>query len=218
MNDRNEHPATPTEEVEMEGCDCTELCSMGPTCPGGYFAALTTGCHRAIPMPIEETTEVVDEDREALVEVLRSHRLHASMNHCLACRWRPVADAGSLADQHVNHVATILTGHLAALTANAKAEVDDLRARLAKVADEWQHDADGVDLHRGGFDGVVNLAHRGALLDAIDDLRTALANPDGDRHREVPGARSYWSSRCAVCDVTWPCALANPDAEREVGA
>jgi len=35
------------EDVEVEGCDCTELCSMGPTCPGGYFAGLPgAGCGR----------------------------------------------------------------------------------------------------------------------------------------------------------------------------
>lgn len=29
------------------GCDCTELCSMGPTCPGGMLARLPgAGCWR----------------------------------------------------------------------------------------------------------------------------------------------------------------------------
>jgi hypothetical protein len=32
---------------ETEGCDCTELCSMGPTCPGGMLAELEgSGCWR----------------------------------------------------------------------------------------------------------------------------------------------------------------------------
>lgn len=30
-----------------DGCDCTELCSMGPTCPGGMLARLPgSGCWR----------------------------------------------------------------------------------------------------------------------------------------------------------------------------
>jgi len=32
---------------ESEGCDCTELCAMGPTCPGGMLAGLPdAGCWR----------------------------------------------------------------------------------------------------------------------------------------------------------------------------
>lgn len=36
------------EQVEPRGgCDCTELCSMGPTCPGGMLAGLDgSGCWR----------------------------------------------------------------------------------------------------------------------------------------------------------------------------
>lgn len=31
----------------VEGCDCTELCDMGPTCPGGMLARLPgSGCAR----------------------------------------------------------------------------------------------------------------------------------------------------------------------------
>lgn len=31
-----------------DGCDCTELCSMGPTCPGGMLARLPgSGCWRS---------------------------------------------------------------------------------------------------------------------------------------------------------------------------
>lgn len=33
---------------DNDGCDCTELCSMGPTCPGGVLAGLSgSGCGRA---------------------------------------------------------------------------------------------------------------------------------------------------------------------------
>jgi hypothetical protein len=33
--------------LEPEGCDCTELCSMGPTCPGGVLAGIPgAGCTR----------------------------------------------------------------------------------------------------------------------------------------------------------------------------
>jgi hypothetical protein len=32
------------------GCDCTELCGMGPTCPGGMLADLLgSGCWRTGP-------------------------------------------------------------------------------------------------------------------------------------------------------------------------
>lgn len=33
---------------ESDGCDCIELCSMGPTCPGGLLAGLPgSGCWRS---------------------------------------------------------------------------------------------------------------------------------------------------------------------------
>lgn len=39
--------------TESEGCDCTELCSMGPTCPGGMLADLpNSGCWRTSPAPL----------------------------------------------------------------------------------------------------------------------------------------------------------------------
>lgn len=40
----------------LEGCDCTELCSMGPTCPGGMLADLPdSGCWRSDAAPIART-------------------------------------------------------------------------------------------------------------------------------------------------------------------
>lgn len=34
--------------AEHDGCDCAELCSMGPTCPGAMLASLPgAGCWRA---------------------------------------------------------------------------------------------------------------------------------------------------------------------------
>ena len=42
-------PEATAEDAEDEegGCDCTELCSMGPTCPGGMLARLPgSGCWR----------------------------------------------------------------------------------------------------------------------------------------------------------------------------
>lgn len=34
---------------EPEGCDCAELCAMGPTCPGGMLAGLPdAGCWRTL--------------------------------------------------------------------------------------------------------------------------------------------------------------------------
>lgn len=38
------------DECPSDGCDCTELCSMGPTCPGGMLAGLPgSGCWRTRP-------------------------------------------------------------------------------------------------------------------------------------------------------------------------
>ncbi len=58
-----------------------------------------------------------------------------------------------------------------------------LETGVEALAGEWQQDADGVDLGRGGFDGVVNLTHRGTLLDAIDDLRALLAETTASEER-----------------------------------
>jgi hypothetical protein len=42
----------PTTEDYGDGCDCTELCSMGPTCPGGMLARLPgAGCWRSCTCP-----------------------------------------------------------------------------------------------------------------------------------------------------------------------
>jgi hypothetical protein len=55
--------------VMDEGCDCAELCEMGPTCPGGGLAGLPgAGCHRTAP-----TTDADDIER-CLVCVPRSCR------------------------------------------------------------------------------------------------------------------------------------------------
>lgn len=41
------HDHTTPAETPLEGCDCTELCSMGPTCPGGMLAHVPgSGCWR----------------------------------------------------------------------------------------------------------------------------------------------------------------------------
>lgn len=38
--------------TDSPGCDCTELCSMGPTCPGGMLAGLPgSGCSRTDDWP-----------------------------------------------------------------------------------------------------------------------------------------------------------------------
>lgn len=45
-----------------EGCDCAELCSMGPTCPGGMLARLPgSGCWRSRP-DAEELAEFLAEN------------------------------------------------------------------------------------------------------------------------------------------------------------
>jgi hypothetical protein len=44
-----------------DGCDCTELCSMGPTCPGGILARLPgSGCaHAQNPGLVEALEEIL---------------------------------------------------------------------------------------------------------------------------------------------------------------
>lgn len=46
-NERSEIIAELVPRPDRQGCDCTELCSMGPTCPGGMLAGLPgSGCWR----------------------------------------------------------------------------------------------------------------------------------------------------------------------------
>lgn len=56
-------------------------------------------------------------DAERVAEVMFGHRLHASMNLCQGCPWRPTSGAGSLADQHRSHVAE----HVASVVRDARA-------------------------------------------------------------------------------------------------
>jgi len=43
---------------QNDGCDCTELCDMGPTCPGGMLAQLPgSGCARTLPAPDAATVK-----------------------------------------------------------------------------------------------------------------------------------------------------------------
>lgn len=55
---RTEKVALSEPENEHDGCDCTELCSMGPTCPGGSLAGLPgSGCWRTKPTAAERAAE-----------------------------------------------------------------------------------------------------------------------------------------------------------------
>lgn len=68
-------------EIEHDGCDCTELCSMGPTCPGGALAGLPgSGCWRtkvepvrvsASSLPPPPRVPVVGEQWERLGEAVK---------------------------------------------------------------------------------------------------------------------------------------------------
>ena len=75
----------------------------------------------------------------------------------------------------------------------AEAARDEAEAALARVkalVDYWQADADGVDTARPGTDGMVNLTHRGALLDCIDDLGAALeGSPTSHTHNTTQETR-----------------------------
>lgn len=43
-----------TELEEPDGCECTTLCSMGPTCPGGMLAGVEgSGCWRTEEQVVE---------------------------------------------------------------------------------------------------------------------------------------------------------------------
>lgn len=49
MSDSTKPFGRVSEEVLHDGCDCTELCSMGPTCPGAILAGLPdSGCYRRV--------------------------------------------------------------------------------------------------------------------------------------------------------------------------
>ena len=70
-------------------------------------------------------------------EVLRRHRLHASMNICSAGDWRATADAGSLIYQHAAHQADALAeAGLLADTALIRERDQALVAALAKAREE----------------------------------------------------------------------------------
>lgn len=45
-------------------------------------------------------------------EVLAAHRLHASMNICKGCDWRAIPAAGSLTEQHEDHLAAALNAEV----------------------------------------------------------------------------------------------------------
>lgn len=92
------------------GCDCTELCSMGPTCPGGYFAGLPgAGCFRSrTPEPVAAVApDPEDEDLEqTLVAYDEQGTLFGSSGagayflatHLLASDWLNAVRADSRAE------------------------------------------------------------------------------------------------------------------------
>jgi hypothetical protein len=51
--------------------------------------------------------------------VLAGHELHASMNICLGCDWRPIGDHAALKVQHRAHVAAVLREQIVAAQAEA---------------------------------------------------------------------------------------------------
>ena len=47
--EEREYAEAVADDIDQTGCDCTELCSMGPTCPGGMLARLPgAGCWRVV--------------------------------------------------------------------------------------------------------------------------------------------------------------------------
>lgn len=62
-------------EEPQGGCDCTELCGMGPTCPGGSLAGLPgSGCWRTKP-----TDASIAAGLRATVDAAAADRLAAGL-------------------------------------------------------------------------------------------------------------------------------------------
>lgn len=121
----------------------------------------------------EETAEVADEDREALADVI-ARALDVSATH----RAAPIVMEDRVTD-------AILTSDwlrdliAAAITANAKAEVDDLCARLAKGVDDLPRLTEGP-LRAGTslWPECDRDAYSLAIEEAQTVFRAALADPD----------------------------------------
>lgn len=77
--------------------------------------------------------------RNALAKALAEHRLHASMNYCLACRWRPTAGAGSLAEQHEAHRIDVLLASGAVIDAATLPDDEALVERLREIGFAGAH-------------------------------------------------------------------------------
>lgn len=202
-----EHPATPTEETAEVACtNCGDEHSVEVSCSAN---ARLYG----------QTAEVADEDREAWSAVLYDHREDA-----LTCYDHPEAYCCVCGEHEVGgyraHLATIL----AALTANAKAEVETLQAeviswqdRVAYLENELDADAKHAALGEGEFCVVcthleseqvqewmtADLDWQDRAIAAkveVDDLRARLAKVEAD-HRviwERPGGNPEIVCSCGA--------------------
>jgi hypothetical protein len=120
-------PAAPERECRYP-CDCGQFPDEHCACMDGHAP------------PAVAASTGTSEDVETLAMVLVTHRLHSSMNICTGCDWRATAGAGSLADQHASHLASLL----AAREAAARAEE---RERIAQAIE-----AKVVHIHRSDYD------------------------------------------------------------------
>ncbi|GAB3988828.1 hypothetical protein [Nocardioides marmoraquaticus] len=82
--------AQPGEVASSPGCDCSELCEMGPTCPGGMLARLSGwGCHRQpAALNVAEHAELEAYRAEDLRQRQWSAGLAESDVRCIDCDLR----------------------------------------------------------------------------------------------------------------------------------
>jgi hypothetical protein len=140
---------------------------------------------------------------------LSAHALHPSMNTCRCGKWRAVAGAGSLADQHREHVAERVTTAL------------DLPALLA--AERAEAIRDWEPIHQGILAQAVREARAAALREAAQAIVGA-APPYGAELRydgtEDPHMAAYlqgFREAAQVLDLLLPEPAPSPRPDRDGG-
>lgn len=137
-----------------DGCDCTELCAMGPTCPGGMLAELpASGCHRTT----EPAPDAVDRCRhgEPEAQCPSCAACAACQGECGTCPYAPSV-------------------HQPSPDADAAA-----LARVRALADEWERAPEPPDEeYEGTREGGIEFGEWLGTTSCGRDLRAALADPD----------------------------------------
>lgn len=181
-------PPPPAEEDYGPGCDCTELCSMGPTCPGGMLAGLPgSGCWRTPPAPADR--EGPYDDRLVTCPECRS-TFEAEDGTVVADREGPAGglsegerealweaieraflDTTTYSRESEDEIERAVERILATRLAAVRAPDAGLRARVEALADEWTHATCQTD-------GAPCSWHR-VSAECADELLAALAADDG---------------------------------------